>query len=249
MLVAALIIPPYILPARADGDANPDATEFIEPIVIEETLPNDPGELSVRLTTDYRRGAETERSGLLPNTQVFYGVMDRVGVSLSLPMAYARPDTAAHYGLGDASATLKILMLRPDPQLPALVAGVEADFPTGNRRLDLGDGIYALVPNLALLKDFGVLCVQGGFGWRQPLGVERRGEWTYGWAVSIPLVRNKRQWLTEIEGDWNRVCRASLAPGLKYNFTDRITLGVAVPIGLNHRTEDWGVVTQMQFSL
>jgi hypothetical protein len=248
-LFLGLLVAPSTLSARADTESKPERDEFVEPITLEETMPNDPGELTLRLTSDYRRGGGSGATGLLPNGQVFYGVLDRVGVSVSIPLAYARPDASSHYGLGDLSAGLKVLVLRPDPQIPALVAGVEAAFPTGNSRLGLGDGAYELIPNIALLRDFGALCVQGGIGWQQPVGIGRNGAWTYGWAISVPLVRNKLHGLTEIQGDWSGAGRTALAPGLKYNFTDRITLGMAVPIGLNHRTEHWGLVTQFQVSL
>jgi hypothetical protein len=53
----------------ADNETNKTETAFIEPILIEETMPNDPGELSLRLTTDYRRNGGGA-VGTLPDLQV-----------------------------------------------------------------------------------------------------------------------------------------------------------------------------------
>jgi hypothetical protein len=116
-------------------------------------MPNEPGEWSLRLTTDYRR-RDSEAVGTLPNLEVYYGLVDRLGASLSIPVAYTNQNASSHYGLGDVSASLKYLILRIGPALPALVLGLETTFPTANRTLGLGDGAYELAPNLALLKQF-----------------------------------------------------------------------------------------------
>jgi hypothetical protein len=228
-----------------DNETNKTEVSFIEPILIEETMPNDPGVWSLRLTTDYRRG-DSEAVGTLPNLEVFYGIVERVGASLSIPAAYTNQNANSHYGLGDVSASLKYLVLRTGPAMPALVLGLETTFPTGNRTLGLGDGAYELAPNLALLKQFGPLCVQGNFAWEKQVSGQREDIWTYGWAVSIPLVKDKLNLLTEIQGDWGRPNHTTVAPGIKYNFTDNFTVGVAVPVGLNKNTEAWGIVSQFQ---
>jgi hypothetical protein len=129
---------------------------------------------------------------------------------------------------------------------PALVVGVEAGFPTGHVPLGLGDGAYELTPNLALLKDFGYILVQGNFGWTKQVSAPRESLWNYGWAVSAPVVRNKLYLLAEIQGDWRSPNHTTLGPGVKYYITEKITTGASVPIGLNSNTEAWGIVTQFQ---
>jgi hypothetical protein len=229
----------------ADDETNKTEATFIEPILIEETMPNDPGEWSLRLTTDYRR-SDGEAVGTLPNFEVFYGIVERLGASLSIPTSYTNQDAISHYGLGDISASLKYLVVKPAPKMPALVLGLETTFPTGKRTLGLGDGAYELAPNLALLKEFGPICVQGYFGWDKQVSAQRTDMWTYGWAISAPLVKDKLHLLTEIQGDWGSPNHTTLAPGIKYNFTDKLTAGLAVPVGLNKNTEGLGIVTQFQ---
>lgn len=219
--------------------------EFVEPVLIEETLPNAPGELSVRLTTDYRRG-DGDAVGTLPNLQLFYGLCERVGASLAVPAAYVSSVDGVHYGLGDLSTDLKCLLLKPAPTLPAVVAGVEATFPTGSRTRSLGEGVYELTPNVALLKDFGSFCLQGGFGWAKQVGSRHRDAWTYGWAASAPLVKQKLNLLLEAQGDWAGTSHATLAPGVKYSLTQTFAFGLASPLGLNRNTDKWGVITQAQ---
>lgn len=248
-IVLPMVVASAIFQAELSADEDKKAAgEFVEPILIEETLPNQPNELSLRLTTDYRHG-DDGAVGALPNLQLFYGIIDRVGISLSIPVSFAKPDATAHYGLGDVSGSVKFLVIRPDSPIPALVFGVEAAAPTGNQRLGLGDGAYGLTPSVALLKDFGLFCVQGGVGWSKQVGEKHADAWNYGWAVSIPMVKDKLTFLTEVQGDWGNPNHATIAPGIKYNFTDNITLGVAIPVGLNRATERWGAVTQFQMDL
>ncbi len=231
--------------ALADDETNKTENTFIEPILIEETMPNEPGEWSLRLTTDYRRG-DNEAVGTLPNLEVFYGIADRLGAVLSIPIAYTNQSTISHYGFGDISTTLKYLVVRPGSEVPALVLGLVTTFPTGNHTLGLGDGAYELTPYVALLKQFGPVCVQGNFGWEKHISAPYADMWTYGWALSTPLIKDKLNVLAEIQGDWGSPNHTTVAPGIKYNFTDKFTIGLALPVGLNRNTEGWGIVTQFQ---
>jgi hypothetical protein len=219
--------------------------QFVEPIIIEETMPNDPGEWSLRLTTDYRKTG-SEPVGALPEFEVFYGLIERLGISLSLPMAYDKPDTNSHYGLGDISFDLKYLVVKPGPTMPALVVGLETEFPTGNQKLGLGDGAYELTPFLALLKSYGPFCLQGNFGWSKQINGPHENFFNYGCALSAEMVKHKLYLLSEIQGDWRAPNHTTVAPGIKYYFFDNITLGAAVPIGLNSNTGRLGIVTQFQ---
>ncbi len=229
----------------AGHEPHEKESSFIEPILIEETMPNAPGEWALRLTTDYRRG-NGDPVGTLPNLEVFYGIIDRLGTTLSIPMAYAGQDPGSHYGLGDVEARLKYLLVKPGEAAPAVALGAVTTFPTGNHTLLLGDGAYALGPFVALLKRVGPVCVQGNFGWEKQVTAGRRSLWSYGWAASIPLIQDTLHFLTEIAGDWGRPNHATLAPGLKYYLTEKFTVGAAVPIGLNKDTSEWGIITQFQ---
>lgn len=230
----------------AEEPAGKTEQKFLEPIIIEETMPNAPGELTLRLTTDYRENG-AEAIGALPRFQLFYGLVDRLGTSLSVPMTYNKSDGSAHYGLGDLSLDLKYLLLRPGPTVPALVVGIEAGFPTGNQNSGLGEGAYEMAPFVGLLKDFGPVCLQGNFGWSKEITGARTDRVTYGWALSVPIEARKLYLLAELQGDFGSPNHVTIAPGVKYLVCDNFSLGLAGPLGLNSHTETWGIVTQFQF--
>ena len=218
--------------------------KFVEPITTEETMPNNPGELSLRVTTDYeKRGSEG--FGLLPITQLFYGIADRVGAELSVPLAYHSGENT-DYGIGDVSVSLKYLVVKPAGNLPAVVVELESAFPTGSKSRELGEGAFELTPFVALLKQFGAFTLQGNFGWSKQVSGEKQDRFVYNWALALATCERKVHLLAEINGDWGRDQRTSFSPGIKYNFTDEIFVGVAAPIGLSQNTPDWGIVTQFQ---
>ena len=237
----APLLPPL---TRASEEVKPEMN-IVEPILTEETLPNDPREWSLRLTTDYRkRGSEV--TAALPRLDIFYGLAERLGVELGVPLAYQQGGGTRAYGLGDVSLGLKYLVVEHQQNLPAVVFGLEAGFPTGDADRELGEGAYELTPFVALLKDFGHFSLQGNFGWSKQVSGAREDRWVYNWALAVPLCDHKVHLLTELNGDWGRRPQTAVAPGLKYNFNDRTFIGVAVPIGLNRHTADWGIVTQFQ---
>jgi hypothetical protein len=234
-----------LLVAAEDNPDSGKADKFVEPVITEETMPNEPGELSLRWTWDYRRGGDATM-GVLPRFQVFYGLVDRVGFSLALPFAYESTSAGSHYGLGDLSLDCKFLVLKPQPVLPAVVLGLETSFPTGDSRRGLGEGAYEISPFFALLKEIGPVCVQGNCGWARQLDVSRENRFTYGWALSTSVLEGRVHFLAEIQGEAGPTSQVSVAPAFKLKLLDGLTFGLAVPFGLNRNTADWGVVSQFQ---
>jgi hypothetical protein len=218
---------------------------IVEPILTEETLPNEPREWSLRLTADYRKKG-SEVTAALPRLDIFYGLAERLGAELSAPLVYHQGDGTRAYGLGDVSLGLKYLVVELQKNLPAVVFGLETGFPTGDADCELGEGAYELTPFVALLKDFGRFSLQGNFGWSKQVSGAREDRWVYNWALAVPLCDHKVHLLTELNGDWGRRPQTAVAPGLKYNFNGETFVGLAAPIGLNRRTADWGIVTQFQ---
>ena len=240
---AALLV---VVRARAAENDNQTETKFINPIITEEVLPDEPGELTLRLGTDYRQ-RNSEANAALPYAEACFGLIERFGATVNVPMGYHKEAAEAAYGLGDISAILKYLAVRHSPSLPAVVFGLEAGFPTGNEHLRLGTGAYELTPYAALLKDFGPLLVQGNIGWSKQVTGNQEAAWAYNWAASVPIYRRKLYLLTEINGDWGSPNHAAIAPGIKYLFSEKFSIGVAAPIALNRHTDAWGIVTQFQF--
>jgi hypothetical protein len=233
-----------VVGARAADSAHQTETNFISPIITEEVLPDEPGEFTLRLGTDY--GHRNGSANALPYAEACFGLIERFGATVNVPMAYHDEGAEASYGLGDISAILKYLAVRHSPSIPAVVLGLETQFPTGNQHLGLGTGAYELTPYVALLKDFGPLLVQGNVGWSKQVTGNREDAWVYNWAASVPVYRRKLYLLTEINGDWGRPNHAAISPGIKYLFSEKFSVGVAAPIGLNRNSEAWGTVTQFQ---
>ena len=68
-------------PAQSHDVSTEARTEFVEPIITEETLPNQPGEWDFRISCAYARN-RTEISADCLRTQLFFGVAARWGVEL-----------------------------------------------------------------------------------------------------------------------------------------------------------------------
>jgi hypothetical protein len=245
IFVSAALLPPRL--TRAEEEGKPE-TAIVEPILTEETLPNEPRELSLRLTTDYRK-KDSEVMAVLPRVDVFYGLVERVGVELSVPMAYHKGEAGGDYGVGDLSLGLKYVIVEHQRNVPAVVVGLEAGFPTGNQDRELGEGAYELTPFVALLKDFGPFSIQGNFGWAWQVTAARQDQLNYNWAVAVPAFNRRLHFLAELNGDLGRLHSSTLAPGLKYNIKGETTIGLAVPIGLNSSAPNWGIVAQFQIGI
>ena len=180
---------------------------------------------------------------------VFYGVGERVGVELSLPMAYHNAEEGRAYGAADLSFGVKYVIVEHQRNIPAVIIGLEAGLPTGDRERELGEGAYELTPFVALLKDFGSVSVQGNFGWARHVTGAREDQWNYNWALAVPAFKHKAHFLVELNGDWGHEPRCSFSPGFKYQLKSETEIGLAVPLGLSGSAPDWGIVAQFQIGI
>jgi hypothetical protein len=233
-----------------ESNAKPLA-HIVEPIITEETMPNEPGDWDLRLTGSYFWHGSA-RSGFLPRSQLFFGIADRWGGEIEVPFSFSK-ETTTHYGLGDVSATLKFLARKPAAQSPGLVLGLETTFPTGNTAWGHGEGIYEAAPFVALVQASRHLILQGNLGYslvRRVRDTDARNQFFYNTALAVPLRHGTTFLLGEINGTHaaNRES-ISFSPGVKFNFTPERYLGLALPIGLNSQTPRMGVVLQLQLAL
>ena len=75
-------------------NADPEL-HIVEPIITEETMPNEPGDWDLRVSGSYSwRGAEG--FGFVPRTQLFFGIANRWGGEVELPLAFAFGYSAGH---------------------------------------------------------------------------------------------------------------------------------------------------------
>jgi hypothetical protein len=233
------------------GEAEEGEHEPVESITIEETLPNRSGEFSFRLTMDYER-TDSDKVARLPSMELNLGITDAFDVALEVPLLYTSGESRA-YGLGDISTSFKWLVVRGGKHLPALVLGMEAQFPTGSVRRQLGAGEYVLTPSLAGLKTFGPVVVQGSIGWSQVVA-SRNGEHEQnmvgGISIAAPLIERKLYGFAELSGskvinraEWS----TTVAPGLKWLWSDETFVAVALPIPVEGVGRGVGILTQFQW--
>jgi hypothetical protein len=247
VLGAALVLP-QLARAEETGEEENPRLEVVEPILTEETLPNEPRELSLRVTADYRKKTD-ETIATLPRVDLFYGLAERVGVELSVPMAYHKGEAGRAYGVGDISLGVKYVIVEPHRNIPAVVAGLEAGFPTGNVERELGEGAWELTPFVALLEDFGPFSVQGNFGWARQVTGARQDQWNYNWALAVPVFKRKVHLLAELNGDWGHDPSSTFSPGVKYTIKNETTIGLAVPLRMSGSAPAWGIVVQFQIGI
>ena len=92
--------------------AGPVREEVVEPVLTEETLPEEQDECNLRTSIDYR-APSLEPSNALPRLQLFCGLFSRWGAEVDIPFAY--PDQRLnHTAFGDVMTTLKY-RVKPDP--------------------------------------------------------------------------------------------------------------------------------------
>lgn len=248
-VTARILCCPGVVIAQAPN--NDPEVRIVEPIITEETMPNEPGDWDLRLSGSYGwRG--TEGSGFLPREQLFFGIAKRWGGEVEVPMAFAKQETN-HYGVGDISATVKYLVRKPSARMPGFVLGLETTFPSGNADKGLGEGVFEAAPFVAVVHASRRVVLQGNFGYSAVHRIretDARNQIFYNGAIAFPLERLKTCLVWEINGTHaQNENRAAFSPGLKYNLTPERYLAIAFPIGLNSQTPRLGIVFQLQIAL
>jgi hypothetical protein len=230
--------------------AEPEA-HIVEPIITEETMPNEPGDYDFRLSGSYLwRGAIG--SGFLPRSQFFFGIANRWGGEIEVPMAFAK-DVTGHYGVGDISTTVKYLARKPATRSPGVVLGLEMNFPSGSVNDGLGEGALEAAPFVALVQESGRFVLQGNLGYsfiHKVRETDASNQFFYNGALAFPIQHIRTFLLGEINGTRSATgSQIAFSPGMKYNFNSQRYLAIALPIGLNSQTPRLGIVLQMQITL
>jgi hypothetical protein len=251
-ILALLVLPFACLPTLArDEQSNGTSSEFVEPIVTEETLPNEVGDWDLRLSCGYTHREEARTADCV-RAQVFFGIARRWGGEVNLPFTYAM-DTPAGHGFGDLSAAIKYRLRAPERRLPAIVLGLESTFPTGASSKGTGQGVYELRPNLAFLQKTGGATLQGNLGYTVALAkgtAEESNQGTFNASAAFPLRTNQWYLLAEATGTFATNSRQILlAPGIKYTFGHNRFLALGLLVGMTANSPAFGVIVQMQFSI
>lgn len=243
---ASLILLGANAPARAQGNAAHGEVRVIEPIITEESLPEDAGECNLRTTASYHVGV-LETLTDLPRAQLFCGFSRRWGGEVDVPMERS----GGRYGPRESGASVKYKLREETSRIPALVLGLEATFPVHGRDPDeQGNGVE-VQPFLAVLKQVRGFTLQGNIG----VGILRNGSSkreyraAYNGAVVIPLRSTRFTLVGEVNAA-SAQSGATLAtlfsPGLHYGLGRDCYIAFAAPLGRRHGATSIGAVFQFQ---
>src|SRR3984957_8043412 len=199
LLTAGILYCPEAVIAQASS-SDPEV-HVVEPIITEETMPNEPGDWDLRFSGSYSwQGGRRLR--ICSSHTFFFGIANRWGGEIEVPLAFARQD-ANHYGIGDISATVKYLVRKPTVRVPGFVLGLETTFPSGNAANGLGEGVFEAVPFVAMVYASRRVVLQGNFGYSLVHRIQETGannQIVYNGAVEFPFPRLNTWVLGEING-------------------------------------------------
>jgi hypothetical protein len=221
---------------------GPEEREFVEPIAIEETLPNPAGDWDVRFSCQHLHATD-EQLVTCPRTQFFLGLPRRLGAEINVPFTLST-SASTTYGLGNLSGAMKYLLRAPSQSRPAIALSLEAGFPTAGSG---EDNAFEIQPSVAFLKQLGRATLQGNWGYSFAVREESAGQGSQfqgGASLAFPLHR----WylLAEVDGAGSELM---VAPGVKYRIPRGGFLALGVPLGVTAASPDFGLIFQIQFSI
>jgi hypothetical protein len=219
----------------------------IAPVVVEETLPEEPGACNLRITGAYRAVALQPETAT-PRAQLFCGFTSRFGGEIAAPLA--RGTEEGHkYGLGDVGLAAKYLLREGGGISPALVAGLETEFPTGNPARGTGERGTEFHPYLAVLIHTRRVIYQGNAGFAvRHTGAAREFRPAYAAAAALPVHRSRLALL----GEWSRAYTPEgaatfvLSPGIHYSAGKGRYFAFALPFATGGAPRRMGAVIQFQ---
>lgn len=231
----------------AENDEVDEGPEYAEPIVIEETYPNEPGEYDLRLSLERKlQDEDGERAVLwaLPRAQFFFGITDRLGGEVAVSLLRREPsDDSATVGASNVELSAKYLLHENLEGRSATVLGMELELPNGDDDRELGDGKFEVAPFLAYLKDFPTdhptvrhLLFQGNIGVHHTHGTREEDEAFYNLSLGVPLDPSDTLiFFLEAFGSVGlhpsegRETPMYVSPGLKFNFDEESFLSLGFP--------------------
>lgn len=213
---------------------------FTELFVGEKIYLQEKGEWYLIVTPSFAKAPDEKEFEL--EAEVIYGLTDQLQLSAEVPYVVVNPDSGSqHQGIGDVDLAANYNFI----QTSQFALGVRAEFiiPTGDENRGLGGGQFAVVPALLAGFRFGdaelyasigefigedddafTYTIAGAYPWRQLVGVLE---------------------LTGLNGSGEDVLY--LTPGAYWNVTEKIQVGLGVPIGLTDDSDDYQIVGKISF--
>jgi hypothetical protein len=236
--VVGLIFFAIGIPAVAQEITALRESPAIEPVITEESLPEEAGECNLRSTGAYHARIHEPRAAL----QLFCGFSRRWGGEFDLPLAQAD----GSYGLGEVGTTVKYKLRGQAALIPALVLGVETTFPI--QRRDSDEGGVEVQPFVAVLKQMHGLTFQGNVGLAiRHSGIEREYQREFNGAVAVPLRHTGLGLLAEVNAESSASgTTPSFSPGIHYSLGKNCYMAFALPVSRRNGLTRLGAVFQFQ---
>jgi Putative MetA-pathway of phenol degradation len=216
--------------ALASSAARAESDGYVESIAFEEVLPNEPDEWAVRVSVAARSGV------LIPQAQLFFGIIPRLGGELSIP-SIVRTDQEVTWELGDVGAGLKLVVMYGDGAVPTVAVMVEATAPTGDEMRELGAGHTEIEGGVGLASVSRLGIIQGAFGYASSVkGTDRALGSDLSFALPLPhdiYAFVESRYTFELDDEAHRW---SAGPGLKYQVASSVFVAVSAMFGLTQDT-------------
>jgi hypothetical protein len=236
--------------------------------LIEEAYNQEPDEVQHVFTVFYSND-KRQRGWTFVFTQEWPIFSQEHQFSYTIPSYHLIDDGARQYGIGDIELNYRYQALDEGPINPAFAPEFSLILPTGSRRKGTGDGVVGyqwtlpfskkVTPQLVLNANFGVTYLPkvrtpldslgGALSPKRSLVSYIAGGSTI-FAI-LPRFHVLLEWLGEFEesikdnGKAEREFKPILSPGFRTAIVDeeklQIVTGVAAPIGLNRKANNYGV--------
>ncbi|MBI5324453.1 MAG: hypothetical protein HZB41_04125 [Ignavibacteriae bacterium] len=223
-----------------------------EPILTEETLPNEVGEWDLRFNIDYSR-YDDEIDVTLPHLLLFFGILEDIGTEVSIPFLY-RKKSNVEYGIGSISSSIKWKILEQSNWLPGIVLGVELGLPTNSFIEETEEKAWGISPYIAFIKKISDFSIQGNISRSVELpvsGNEKIYSTNLNLALIYPVIDESLYLLGELNSSWlaYQINETWIAPGIKYFLRNEDCIAFAVPIGTGNLSSVFRFIFQYQLQL
>jgi hypothetical protein len=213
---------------------------FTELFVGEKIYLQEKGEWYLIVTPAFAKAPDEKEFEL--EAEVIYGLTDQLQLSAEVPFVVVNPDAGSqHQGIGDLDFAANYNFI----QTSQFALGVRAEFivPTGDENRGLGGGQFAVVPALLAGFRFGdaeLYASVGEFIGEDDDAFTYTVAGAYPWREFVGVLE-----LTGLNGSGADVLY--LTPGAYWNVTEKIQVGLGVPIGLTDDSDDYQIVGKISF--
>lgn len=251
----------FISPAWADSDTNKTYVQLLNEVFQTELVyPQGKGEVQIFLEGAYSEGDEGK--GYHLPLVVEYGITDswQLGLDWTLFQQHNPEDGHTASGTGDLALTTKYAFMNMGGSDFHASLNFAVEFPIADIDKHLTEGFTVYEPSISLAKDFtgnnSQIFTQIGIGFvdrtREPtdpadkVTIHDEFFWSSGFFIPYNkeiIFSGEFSWVSdelEPEGHENLLF---LTPGVIWSLPGHHwEFGLAVPIGLNDESDDWGII-------